>query len=489
MPDNNIDPQTPVNNVTPIQKEDRLVQIKESELLEIIDKHRALDATYKLIEIILGSTEFSEMTQNIADTIPRALGYELGILALIDFPRQLLVKTAVSQSMLNTEVTDNAEALFEDLNIPLAYKDNLAIKAIDNNLQYVSEDFHELFRPTVTKEDALLIKELVGTKTNVVTPLYSKDKPIGVLIVSMSKTKEQITDFEKHMLIKFSENAGIAIENAKLFSKLKTAKEDLNKAYENLKFLNKMKDEFLTVASHELRTPMTIIKSYLWMLQNEKAGKLNEKQIEYLEKAINGTARMINLINDMLDISKFEQKKVTFKYEQVDIVNLIKEVIDSFIPKVEEKKIYIKLFEDYPSIYVNADQEKTREILVNLIGNSVKFTDDGGVTVGIDELDKSYKVWVKDTGPGINPKDLPKLFNKFARIENSYTVATEPGGTGLGLYIVKLYAEGMGGDVGGMSEGLGKGSTFWATFPKEELKRSRLKQVDIPGYNPVTPKE
>jgi len=298
----------------------------------------------------------------------------------------------------------------------------------------------------------------------------------------LAKEVDKVTDFEKEMLRKFSESAGVAVENSKLYTNLKRAKEDLHKAYENMKVLNTLKDEFLSVASHELRTPMTIVKSYLWMLEKQKAGKLNQKQLEYLNKALVGTQRMISLINDMLDISKFERKKVSFSIAQINLINTIKDVLSNFDVRVGEKGLKIEFNSPADEILVDADPEKLRDVFTNLIENAVKFTKEGTISISIDEYEEFYRISVRDTGAGIDKKDLPKLFHKFGRIDNSYTIATDSGGTGLGLYIVKLYIHGMGGMVGADSEGIGMGSTFWITLPKNKIKKFgvSLRQVEIP---------
>ena len=460
------------------------VQLKESDILDIIDKNRALDATYKLVEIILESPNFEEMAQKIADTIPNALGYELGLLCLIDPQKDTLEKVAVSKvgEEANLKVLELA---FEKLSIPLNYKENWAIQAIDEVTPKVTDSIYDFFKPIIPQSDSEKIQRIMKTKSHIALPLVAHEDVIGVLIVCLAKEQREIKDFEKQMLTKFSENAGIAIENSRLYSNLKKAKDDLHKAYENLKVLNKMKDEFLSVASHELRTPMTIVKSYLWMLEKNKAGNMNNRQKEYLEKATTGTQRMIDLINDMLDISKFEQKKIKFEYAQTEMCQLLSEVLASFDVIADEKGIKLKFAKECSDMFVDVDENKMRHVLVNLIENSVKFTKEGGVTVGIDDKDDHIKIWIKDTGSGIAKEDLSKLFHKFGRIDNSYTIASESGGTGLGLYIVKLYVEGMGGKVGAFSEGPNKGSMFWITLPKTRILQTQeqfkaLKDSHIP---------
>lgn len=450
--------------------EKQTVQLKEEELLALVDKNRALDATYKLIEIILGTNDFEVMTQKIADIIPMALGYELAILWLIDEKKEKLVKTSISQTIKDEKLMDKLKDSFKNSSIALGYQDNLCIRAIADQKQYISNELFHFLGPAVSYESSREIQNMLGTDLNIATPLMVRNTPIGVLIISMAKGERGLNDFEKEMLRKFSENAGIALENSRLYKNLKEAKNDLGEAYENLIVLNKMKDEFLTVASHELRTPMTIVKSYLWMLEQQKVGKLKTKQLEYLEKASKGTQRMIDLINDMLNISKFEQDKVFFNIQQVDLCDLIKEVVTSFEIKVKGKNIYLKYDDSCSDIFVDIDKEKMRDVLMNLLDNAVKFTNQGGITVGIEaELDK-VTISINDSGSGITQEDLPKLFHKFGRIDNSYTIASDTGGTGLGLYIAKLYIEGMGGKVWATSEGKNKGSTFLISIPKSKIK-------------------
>ena len=458
--------------------EKQTVQLKESDLLALVDKNRALDATYKLIEIILGTSDFDEMAQKIVDVIPMALGYELAILWLIDEEKEKLVKTAISQTIKDEKMMQKLKEALGNSNIALGYEDNLCVKAIKEKKQYVSEHFFDFLGPAVTFDTAREIQEMLGTELNVATPLIVRDKPIGVLVISMSRDTNDLSDFEREMLRKFSENAGIALENAKLYKNLKDAKDELSEAYENLLALNKMKDEFLTVASHELRTPMTIVKSYLWMLEQQKAGKLKKKQIEYLEKAMKGTQRMIDLINDMLNISKFEQGKVFFNIQQVNICKLIEEIISSFEIKLSTKNIYLKLDDSCKDVFADVDKEKMRDVITNLIDNAIKFTENGGVDINVETETDKVIISIKDTGAGISKQDLPKLFHKFGRIDNSYTIASDTGGTGLGLYIAKLYVEGMGGKIWATSDGVGKGSTFWIHLPKSKIQA----RIPIPDY-------
>lgn len=240
------------------------------------------------------------------------------------------------------------------------------------------------------------------------------------------------------------------------------------------KMLGKMKDEFLSLAAHELRTPITIIKGYLWLIQQEKAGKLTKAQKAYIDTVMTSADNMHNLINDMLNISRIEQGKTLFKIEKVDICKELAANVEGLQIKAKERNSYIELESvktcDYTAF---ADKTKLIEVFLNLVGNAIKFTKQGAIKVILEDTNDFVKVSVVDTGIGIAKDDQEKLFVKFGRIDSSYQTVAEIQGTGLGLYITKQYIEKMGGSIGMSSEGVGKGSTFWFTLPKNNLNKRK----------------
>lgn len=243
---------------------------------------------------------------------------------------------------------------------------------------------------------------------------------------------------------------------------------ELERAHERLKELDKMKDEFISVTSHELRTPMTSIQGYLWMLA-KKGGELNERQKRYVEKAQKGSERMISLINDMLDISRIEQERVELDIRVVELPAIVGEVMEELKIRAEKKGLgleFLSAGEILPE--VKADSKKVRRVLRNLLDNAIKFTDKGGVTVDAYQKGKFVQVNITDTGRGISKEDLPRLFKKFGRLESDFVTAAEAGGTGLGLYISRALVERMGGKISVESE-VGEGSTFSFTLPMSPI--------------------
>lgn len=229
---------------------------------------------------------------------------------------------------------------------------------------------------------------------------------------------------------------------------------------------DKIRDDFVSIASHELRTPMTAIRSYAWMALHKSDIPLSEKVEKYLVRILISTERLINLVNDLLNVSRLEAKKIEINLESVDLMTIVKDAIDEvYYSKSTSKDIQFTILEE-PLPKVLADPERLREILLNLIGNAVKFTSSGGtITIGFFTDGKVVEVSIKDTGIGISQDTLGRLFQKFGKLDNSYVSISSSAGTGLGLYISRNLIELMHGKIWASSPGLGKGSSFTFSLP------------------------
>lgn len=365
------------------------------------------------------------------------------------------------QSLTEALYSKNLELLYERKRMEqLLYSVSEAVLAVDTN-----------FRISLYNHAAELLtnkssNEVLGKDIEEVLDIFDKDgNHINIKDFCFNKEKYAISNVilyagEKKHNANFN---SITVVNADTPAECLITLTDITKE----KQLEQAKDDFISVASHELRTPMTIIKSYLWMLTAQKGGPLNTKQYEYLVKATNATQRMIDLINDTLSISRLEQGRVEFSIKKFDLTEAIYEFTTELSIKAQERKIYLKIAVN-KQFTVYADRDKVGEVVTNLIGNSIKFTREGGVEIKAEDTGDFIKVSIVDTGAGMNITDQKSLFLKFGRLDNSYQTVAESGGTGLGLYIVKLYIEGMGGEVGAYSEGVKKGSTFWFTLPKNK---------------------
>lgn len=235
------------------------------------------------------------------------------------------------------------------------------------------------------------------------------------------------------------------------------------------KEVDNLKDDFISVTSHELRTPMTAIKSYLWMALNKQ--KINKKKMRYyLLRSYNATDRLIKLVNDMLNISRIESGRISLNFEKISIYDLTKEVVESFSHQAKKVKIKIIIRSKNKNYYVIADPDKIKEVFFNLIGNAIKFTPQRGtITVRFDQNNDFIVTSITDTGLGMTVENIDNLFQKFGIIKGSYqtnqTTNQNSLGTGLGLYISKQIIDLHRGKIWGESLGIDKGSTFSFSLP------------------------
>ncbi|WP_440953664.1 PAS domain-containing sensor histidine kinase [Methanococcoides sp. FTZ1] len=240
--------------------------------------------------------------------------------------------------------------------------------------------------------------------------------------------------------------------------------DELANANEELKSLDRMKDEFLSNVSHELKTPLTCIEGYSQILSDESLGSVNDQQKKSVDTIIRNSERLRRLVDSLLYISKMQAGSIEYSFGPVRIAEITDHVVADMLPRIQEKELTIekKVPADLPSI--NGDKDKLTDLLVYLVDNSIKFTPAGGrITVTAREEKEKLHITVEDTGIGI-PKDLiPNLFQRFYQIDAS--TRRKYGGTGIGLYISKSIVDAHNGKIRIESEE-GAGTTVHVELPK-----------------------
>ncbi|MDE2590305.1 MAG: HAMP domain-containing histidine kinase, partial [Patescibacteria group bacterium] len=236
------------------------------------------------------------------------------------------------------------------------------------------------------------------------------------------------------------------------------------------KIIDEMKTEFISLTSHELRTPLSAIRGYLSMIDDGDYGPINVQLDNPLSALTKSTDRLIHIVNEMLDVSRIEAEKMTFILTEQDMQELVTEVTSTLHSLFTEKNIQLIIEKGDPMI-VQADKEKAVEILDNLIGNSLKFTDRGSITISFKQNGDKVITSITDTGIGIAQEYHTKLFRKFDEIKLKQAGITT--GTGLGLYISYELVKKMGGELWIEKSEVGSGSTFAFSLP---LAKSELAQ-------------
>lgn len=231
------------------------------------------------------------------------------------------------------------------------------------------------------------------------------------------------------------------------------------------KNIDKMKSDFISIAAHQLRTPLSAIKWASGMLIKGDLGKVTQEQSDLLQKSYDSNERMINLVNDLLNVSRIEQGRFGYNFEEIKLAEIVKIIVDTAQPMAENNNAKIIVDKQIDSIKICVDKEKILLALQNLVDNAVKYMAKEGGKVELivkEKREKEIVLVVKDNGVGVPKKDLPRLFSKFFRASNVMRMQTE--GTGLGLFIVKSIIERHGGSIEVRSEE-NKGTEFTLTLP------------------------
>jgi signal transduction histidine kinase len=295
----------------------------------------------------------------------------------------------------------------------------------------------------------------------IATPI-GKEEKLGLisLALSLKETDEIISDiiFKAFILIL----GGIAVSLILIFQH--TSLFGYVQLTQKLRQIDKAKDEFIRMATHELESPIVNIKNYLWEIKERLREKISKEEREYLERAEISANNLSLLIEDILAVSRIEQGRIDFTPKWFDPVNEIIQIVNEFLPKAKEKGISLLFEEPKEKINLYLNPLRFREIISNLMSNAIKYTFKGYVKLGmkVDFLRKRYYIFVRDTGVGISAEAQQKLFQKFFR-ERKRETADIPG-TGLGLWISRELARKMGGDI--LVESIeSQGSNFIVYFP------------------------
>jgi len=254
----------------------------------------------------------------------------------------------------------------------------------------------------------------------------------------------------------------------------------------------KQRAEFISTASHEMRTPVAAIEGYLALATNDKVAKIDSKARDYLEKAHSSTQHLGKLFQDLLTAAKSEDGRLANHPIVVEVGQFIDEVVEAAKFAAEKKGLLLKddtksdgstsLEKIRPLSYIHVDPDRLREVLTNLVDNAIKYTEEGNVTLGLHTEEKEIIISIQDTGQGIPQEDIQHLFQKFYRVDNSAT--RQIGGTGLGLFISRKIVELYNGRVWAESN-LGQGSTFFVAIPRINAEEAQRLQQQESATVPV----
>ena len=444
-----------------IKTKSSLEQLSETNK-DLADSLYRLNVLYSTSSQFAGSLDKQKLIDYMIEGLDKSLSFDLTCTLCIDSEPILILNSLyeISEELLSAiklRTVLNYKSLFEDKTPPFELNTN-NLKVI-KNIKYPGKSFTF----TLFQYD------------NMFAPISLGDNFFGCIEIFKENpfSSDDATCFQT-----IAQQVSLPLKSATLYQEIIETNQKLEK-------LERLKSEFISIVSHELRTPLTAIKNSLDILSTGKCGEMNESGSKFLSMATRNVQRLTGIINDLLDLSKIEAGKMEYNFSNINIHNVIEDVKLTLIGLAKEKNIEIIVEEASALPQINADTQRLEQVLTNLVSNAIKFTPENKyITIranvanskqlktnecfieDIKKLSGEYIVLcVEDEGIGIDEKDLLRVFDKFAQIENS--LSRKVGGSGLGLPIAKQLIEAHQGAIWCDSR-INEGSKFYVAIPVAE---------------------
>lgn len=477
MKDNDSEEGKQTNHLLPFQKRKQLERDIDSVTAEMMQRNQELAETNKTLSLlrtidamVLESHASLKMVcAHITEAITQSSDYALvALLTKSSHTRDELTLNGWSGSQwlgkdaplgfgrpVHVQLTH--EWFAQPLSTLIVSLDDMSDEALSSYINVQPSDIQRL------RHDAQL-------KSLYIVKLLARRKLVGLLVVGFQSSASDITDKDTAIVDRVCESIGVALDNKLLFEENQFVLKQLRDSNERLRELDEAKDDFISMASHQLRTPLTSIKGYISMMIDGDAGKITPTQKQLLEQAYFSSQRMVYLIADLLNVSRLKTHKFLIDAKQVDIAKVVQEEVAQLesIAKSHNLKLdYQKPDTKTGKIELMLDETKTRQIIMNFIDNAIYYSPPGGqISVKLIDKPSTVELRVEDEGMGVPKSEQPHLFTKFYRAANARKA--RPDGTGLGLFMAKKVIVAQHGSVIFESHE-NKGSTFGFIFSKHKL--------------------
>ena len=447
--------------------------------------------------IILGMMGLLVILQIVATSVQQGINVQF-IIGYLFFGFLPLIFSLVL--WIRRQKTDDNTSNLENRLSAVESKSDVVINAIDDGVLAISKDGNiELINPSAQQIIGWDQGDALGLNWKSVLKLVTSDgKDVEDLEnpIAQSLSKNQPTHNDKLFLLTSSEKRILV---SIVSSPVGTDGEGIIVVFRDItkeKAEEREQAEFISTASHEMRTPVASIEGYLGLALNPATAHIDEKARDFITKAHESAQHLGRLFQDLLDISKVEDGRMKNNPKIINVNEFLKDIFDGLATKASEKQLNYIFMPDIvgeskekslqPIFYANIDPDHFREVVSNLIENAIKYTPSGEVVVNVTGDDKQISVSVKDSGIGIPAEDIPHLFQKFYRVDNSDT--REIGGTGLGLYLSRRLAEAMSGNLRVESK-YKEGSTFYLEIPRMNSSeaKQRLESAEVKKPEDKTP--
>ncbi len=418
----------------------RITQAMYKQNLELAERNKTLTLLRHIDEVVLAAaTDIAIVTQTIADLLIRESDFNLAAIYVID-------KDKLHLELKGLAAQNSGQPALDKL------RKNLNVLSLHPQADKIQEE----------------LQTTLGVKNTFACPLRASDKLIGYLILGTAVSRTDTSAYIRNLVERLTSTVSIAVENGLLYKELQEASARLRQQNIRLQELDKSKDEFISMASHQLRTPLTTIKGYLDMVLQGDVGPITKNERVYIRKAFDGAQKMVYLIGDLLNVSRLQSGKFVIENAPTNLAKLIEGEASQLEEEIDNKKLKFSYHKPDEFPVLNLDATKIRQVVMNFLDNAIHYTPaSGSITVDLHATDKEITFTVTDTGIGVPAHLQHQLFTKFYRADNARKV--RPDGTGLGLFMAKKVVAAQGGAIIFKSTE-GKGSAFGFSFPRAALE-------------------
>jgi len=431
--------------------------------LELAERNKTLTLLRRIDEIVLGSSsEVVKPTQLIADLLVEESDFSLSMIYAVDKEKTYLTATGMAtQAKTASDVRDMLSSKLSTLSLE-SDAQGVIPRTTSVGKIHLSPNFSDL-NPDLPLSDNEHLKTAFGTETLFICPLKASNRLLGLLVLGVAVKGEGVSLYQQNLVDRLTGTISIAVENRLLYEELQEATARLQVQNRKLKELDQTKDEFISMASHQLRTPLTAVKGYLSMVLEGDTGVITKNQKELLERAFNGAQNMVYLIADLLNVSRLQTGKFVIENKPTDLAVVVEKEVAQLQATAASRKLTLNYRKPSDFPILSLDENKIRQVVMNFIDNAIYYTPAGGsIDVALSQTPDSVTYTVTDSGLGVPVSEQPHLFTKFYRAGNARKM--RPDGTGLGLYMAKKVIAAQGGAIIFKSTE-GKGSIFGFSFP------------------------
>ncbi len=420
--------------------------------LDLAIVNKTLSLLRKLYQISLLTLDPSSLSEKISETVRTELNLEVVGIFSFNEEKDTLEPFSFSKSARLMESMARMGILFRDIQISPVKSKPILKETVYAGVSTLTTDIKDIWGGDLPDEKLQLITQQSHIKTVVLHPLIIQRKVIGVFLLGLNRDYTSMNDHEKDSIKSCVDVIAVALDKAYLYKELQDANE-------KLKSLDKLKTEFLSLASHQLRSPLTAIRGYASMLIEGSFGEIGQKPKEAVDRINESSRNLAMIVEDLLNVTKIESGGMKYEMTPFNLGEIVADTCKDMAVIASKKGIILTYTEEKGVDHVVVgDKEKIRQIILNFVDNAVKYTKDGTINVEVKKVGPRIVFSVQDSGMGIKPDVLPTLFNKFVRGEGSKMNGS---GSGLGLYLAREIAQAHHGRTWAESAGPNLGSTFY----------------------------